>query len=146
MPCRAFPRMPRSIGGLLPLPFREGGRGVGQRGLSDFREASGQIIHDPCICQTQHAEATRGKDPVTLGIVYDLRIMHTAVHFDDQPDGVAIEIDDEAIDDLLATEMESMQPARTDVIPQSRLGRCHRVPQLPRPLALLDRMPSRHDS
>jgi hypothetical protein len=54
-------------------------------------------------------QSTGGQDATALDIVLNLLIVHRAIYFYDQAGGVAVKVHDEAINDLLAAEVKSVQ-------------------------------------
>ena len=71
----------------------------------------------------EDAEAAGGDDPVALGVVLPAFVVDRPVQFDDESGRVAGEVGDEAVDDLLAAEVEADQSVATQTLPQGRLVR-----------------------
>jgi len=68
-------------------------------------------LHHFLVSDAQKAQAASCQDAVTLGIVVGLfgLIVYWPIDLHHQPNGVTIKVNNEAIDDLLATEMETIQ-------------------------------------
>ena len=62
---------------------------------------------DLFVCDAQDVQTSCRQDLVALGVVASLFDVHGAVDFHDQPRCVAVEIDNEPVDDLLAPEVEA---------------------------------------
>ena len=54
---------------------------------------------------TQDAQATRRQNAVTLGVIALAALVRAAIYLYDQAPSMAVEVDDEAIDHLLASEV-----------------------------------------
>ena len=72
-------------------------------------------------------------------------IVDRAVYLNDQSRLVAVEVRDQAVDDLLTAEVEAVQFVRAQMLPEGCLGGRHRLPELLRPLLLRRVMPAHHD-
>jgi hypothetical protein len=56
--------------------------------------------------------------------------VYLAIHLHNYSRGVAIEVDDESIDHLLAAEVQTMQPVAAQLVPQQSLRIGHMPAQL----------------
>ena len=63
--------------------------------------------HDIVICEAHRLQAKSGKRSVTLGVIFCAIGVCASVNLDNEPRRVAIEINDEALDDLLATKPQA---------------------------------------
>jgi hypothetical protein len=72
----------------------------------DASEDARDVPQDVVVCDAEDGETTPGDDVVALPIIFELVLMNRPVDFDDEFERVAVEIGDEAIDDLLAAELE----------------------------------------
>lgn len=72
---------------------------------------------DLVIGHAQHATAPSGENTVAFFVMALLVLVDRAIDFYDQAGCVAIEVDDEAIDDLLAAEMESVESMSAQPFP-----------------------------
>ena len=61
--------------------------------------------HDLIVRKANDTEAASSKDEVACKVVIGLLFMDAAVYLNDETDGMAIEIRNEAIDHLLPTKM-----------------------------------------
>ena len=83
------------------------------------------------LVKTQDTIAPLLVEPASaLGIVLDLITMSVAIDFDDEFGGGAEEVDDEAVNGVLAAEVVGGELATAKVSPQALLCRCHVEPQL----------------
>jgi hypothetical protein len=95
----------------FPLPCREGDRGWAPRRQYQI-ETPIKIAHHLIVRQPEDAEATGGEDDIALGVVGGLGGVDRAVDLDDEARVVAVEIDDKAVDHLLAAELPPAQLVR----------------------------------
>jgi len=72
-----------------------------------------------------------------VAIFGNLRVMDSAVYFDNQASSMAIEVCDKSINHLLPTEMQIIQFVPTHFLPKHHLHRRHFPPHPPRDLVLL---------
>lgn len=80
---------------------------------------------DLFIGYAQNAVATGDENGVTLGVGLALLIMNWAVHFDDEASGGAVEINDEAENDMLASKVQVTYAMLAKMLPEDNLFRCH---------------------
>ena len=66
-----------------------------------------------------------------------LILMDTAINLNDEASSMAIEVDDEAVNDLLPSKSKTSESASTNRGPQSPLSRGHPSPKLARQIDLL---------
>ena len=76
--------------------------------------------------------AESGERRVACGVVFDLYIVNTAIDFNDDTGGMAVEVSDEAVDDLLPAEVKAGELARSQVRPQKAFRGRHFPAQFPR--------------
>src|SRR6185503_4255901 len=100
-----------------------GGRGCAR--LADLPEDVVQVVQDILIGKVKDAESATGEDLIPGFVVPALVIVDAAVNLDHEMGGVAVEVDDEPVDDLLAAEAFPVQPAASYRIPQVGLGCGH---------------------
>ena len=104
-------------------PFR--GPGVRSRRLGslttdigDMRDDTCKIVENLLVCEPHHKQPKRIQDGGTFVIVVDLVLMNCAIDLDDNPGRMAVEVDDEPLDDLLTAETKACQPLRTELLPE----------------------------
>ena len=68
----------------------------------DAREYAADVCFDLGVGETQDEQIRRGECGVARAIVFRLLVVNGAVKLDDEAGGVAVEVHDEAIYDLLA--------------------------------------------
>src|SRR5215471_14243952 len=88
----------------------------------DGGEAAANVLRDAIVGKAEDAQAASGKDAVSFAIVVDARFVYVAIDFNDEPGGMAIEISDKAVNDLLAAEMQARQATGAEIVPEARLG------------------------
>ena len=110
----AFAGVPPSLAG-------KGARGLGfarrQNPLQHTWEVAGYLV----IGESQHSQAALAHDAVALHVVALLFLMYFSIHFHDEASAVAIEVDDEPIDHLLAAEVQAVELIAAQVVPQYAL-------------------------
>jgi hypothetical protein len=79
------------------------------------------------VGEAQHLQAARKHDPIAFCVIPVLLLMDTAVDLHDDALAVAVEVHDEAIYDLLATEVETAELVAPQALPQPPLGGSHFV-------------------
>lgn len=62
---------------------------------------------------------------VTLGVVVYLLFVNPAIHFDNKRSRVAVEVHDEAVNDLLAAKLKPVQSVVPQVLPERSFFRSH---------------------
>ena len=85
-------------------------------------EGGGEVMEYVVVGDAEDAEIAGGEDVIAFGIVVGLRAVNRPVDFEDKPGGGAIEVDDEAVDDLLPAEVEAFQTMGTERGPQYAFG------------------------
>ncbi len=93
----------------------------------DSGEAALEVVKDAVVRKAEDVQAASGEDAVALGVVVGLSNVNAAVKFDNEPCGVAIEIRDEAVDDLLAAKVEAAKATGAKMVPEPRFGGRHRL-------------------
>ena len=88
----------------------------------------GQVIPDFVIRKAEDSKAATSQNILPFTVGFNLAIEDRAIDLNDQSQRVAIEIDDEAIDDLLTAKLVAIEPIGTQLLPQISLGRCHLPP------------------
>jgi hypothetical protein len=86
------------------------------------------------VRHTHHAQPMRGQQRIACGIPLALRCMHLTIHLHNQPAGVAVEVHDVPMDNLLPPKVQASQPVLAQLLPQHALRFRHLPPQLFRPL------------
>ena len=118
-----------------PLLAGEGvGGGVSPTHLDDACEDGGQVVKHLVIGDTQDSQPMRGKHRITLLVILRLLRVNTSVYFNDEPGRVAIEIYDEASNNLLTAKDESSTAQVPERIPELALRWRHLLAQFTRPL------------
>ena len=105
--------------------------------LANAGEDAWQGVQHFVVGETQDGKATPNENGVALMVGLVLILVNWPVDLDHQRERVAIEIDDEAVDDLLPTKLPPTEPIRAQFLPQSTLGGGHLATQRLRLLALL---------
>ena len=77
------------------------------------------------IGYAQDVVATGDEDGVSFSVGLALLIVYWAVHFDDEASGGAVEINDEAENDVLATKVQVIHAMLAKIFPEDGLLRCH---------------------
>lgn len=72
----------------------------------------------------------RGEEKVAPAIVVGLALVDRTVDFDDEAGSVAVNVNDEAADDLLTTEVEFLQAVAAEGLSEESLRRGHAAPRL----------------
>ena len=85
--------------------------------LKDGREHLLQLFVNLRICVAHHAQSLRSQPSAASCIALFIAIVCVAVDLDDQPRLMALEIDDEPADRLLAPELVPAQLARPQAVP-----------------------------
>ena len=70
------------------------------------------------ILETDNVETALMQHAVACLVVVGLLGMNGAINFDNQSQGVAVEVDDEAVDDLLAAKVVAIELLRTYRLPK----------------------------
>jgi hypothetical protein len=65
----------------------------------------------------QHKQTEAGKNHVSFVIRLPLHIVHRSIYLDHEAGAMAVEIDDETIDDLLTAKVQSSEPVRPQALP-----------------------------
>src|SRR5687768_6148465 len=99
--------------------------------LPDLRQNCWEIVPDFVVGEAQDMDATTQEGVGALDVVVLLVLMYGAVNFDDEPGGVAVEVGEEALDDLLPAELETVQSMAAQVLPKNALSWCHPSAELP---------------
>jgi len=110
-----------------------------------LRENARQVCFYLCVGEAQEAEAVGGEDAVSLSVVILSALVDAAVHFDREPRAVAKEVGDKAVNDLLPPEVQAVQAAGPQMLPQRPFSRRHLTPHLTRQLLLLVGVTARDD-
>ena len=119
------------MGTTCPFPFGDGGwipvvlgdgEGVG--------EHWGQRTENGVVADANDADAARGEGSLTILVVFVLHFMHVPVDLDHQRGAMAVEVGEEAVDDLLPTEVQATEPIAVQFPPQRAFGRCRRTAEL----------------
>ena len=113
----------------------------------DLGEDSGEVIRDGVVRETENPEPEPAKYIVSLAVRTDGVVVHGAIHLYDQPQCMAVEINDESRNHLLPPEPTATDLPLSQDPPKASLGECRPLAHLFRPLLLhrLDKLPS-HDS
>ena len=111
-----------------------GGKGAACCG--DTFEDGGKVMQDVVVADAEDVETASSEDAIALGIRLCLGCVDGPVHLNDQPCGGAIEVDDEAVDDLLPAKVQSIQTVTTQRGPEQPLGERHRPAQFARAFGL----------
>jgi hypothetical protein len=69
--------------------------------LRDPVEDARQVVQHLVVGHAEDTQASPGEHAITFRIVLDLLLVNGTVDFDDQTERMAVEVDDEAVDDLL---------------------------------------------
>ncbi len=85
------------------------------------------------------------KDAIPHGVLFVLCIMNAAVNLDDEMGFGTQEVNDEAINDFLATKMESREAMCAQMLPKDGFRRRHRMTQFPRALLEIPLMTRMHN-
>jgi hypothetical protein len=142
------------LGASTPLPKREGRRGlqtqrlVGRRfgfgsrrgfgsgrvyafeaGGSNLAQDGGEVVFDAVVGEAEGAAFVGLEDSVALSVVVRVESVHFAVELDGETGGVAVEVDDEAVKRLLATEVEVGKAVGAQFASESPLETSLRVAQ-----------------
>lgn len=99
---------------------------------ADASENTLSVLHNLLITNSQHIEAAGLQNPIPVGVVPDLPIVHRPIHFDGQGCGMAVKVHDKPVNDLLAAEVEAVQAIGAQRGPQALLGRRHIAAHGPR--------------
>jgi hypothetical protein len=93
-------------------------RWEGRQGLGgDAAQDAGEVVGDAGIGDAQDSDAAGEEDAVALGVVGGLLVVDPALGLDGQGGRVAVEVDDEAVDELLAAEAETVEAAGAEALP-----------------------------
>jgi hypothetical protein len=114
-----------------PLPARTLGSDSG-----NALEHESQPLHNIVVREAEYAQVTAGEDRVAGLVVASLVVVDVAVYFDHEASRFTIEVGDEPVDNLLATESQTGKPPAPEFIPQDAFRRCHVGAQLASTLAL----------
>jgi hypothetical protein len=77
------------------------------------------------VADPKNAHAMAGEDLISLTVVDLLVGVDIAIYFDHNPGGVAVEINDEPADYLLATKVEAGQAIGPKMLPENCLSLSH---------------------
>jgi len=113
-----------------------------QLGL-DPAQHGAHVVQDLVVAEAEHPDPACGERLRSHGVARPLldQVVHAAVHLHAEPRGVAVEVQDEAIERVLPAELRQPPPAQA--VPEPGLGGGHRPAELPRPDPHLLRRPAR---
>jgi hypothetical protein len=94
----------------------------------DLPHNRGQSSHHLIISKSDHPQPQRGQHLLPPFIFLFLQVVDIAIHFNNQPRPVAIEVNDESLNDLLPPKVDS-QLIRPKFLPQEFLGGSHLTAQ-----------------
>jgi hypothetical protein len=103
----------------------------------DTRQDAIEVAQDFVVAEAQHTEVAQLQGFIAPPVIFVLLVMDRAINLDNEVSTVAVEINNEAIDALLATELERPQVMAAQVLPEVLLRRGHLATQFSRPVALL---------
>jgi len=119
---------------IFTLPFREG-PGLGSATFVSnslhrlFRDPSQDhvsLVADGVVSHVKHFDAEPAQARVAAFVVFAVRVMWRAIKFDGESGGVAVEVEDEGADHLLAPEVKTAELAAANCAPEHPLrGRHH---------------------
>ena len=84
-----------------------------------------KVAKHTLVRNPEDAQPADAKDGVAFGAIPLAVLMYQTVYLHDQPGGVAVEVHDEAIDDLLPAQMQSPKFRSSQRVPQAFLSRRH---------------------
>ena len=87
------------------------------RGGQDLGKDPGQIREHATVREAQEPDAQSPQIVVALLVSFSLIVMHATVHFNGEPDRVAVEVDDEAVDHTLPAEVQPAEPVPLHLCP-----------------------------
>src|SRR5205823_6703882 len=96
----------------------------------DASNDRGQGLIDRFVRDAEHIETASGQNLIALGIVGGLLLVIRAVDLHHEPRSMAIEVHDEAVDDLLTTEEKTTGTLGTQRLPEDLLPFGHPAPHL----------------
>ena len=88
-----------------------------------------QVLIHLVVREAEDAQPHLGQNAVAVSILIHLLRMDWSINFDHQPCGVAVKIDDEAGDDLLAAEVPSFYLVGAQALPEDILLVSHMLAQ-----------------
>jgi hypothetical protein len=103
----------------------------GQQGRLNACQDAWQLALNVVVRHAQDADTTRPKDLVSRLIVPGLIQVYGPIDFHGKGSRMAVEIEDETIDDLLTAKTMSTRLSPTNSRPQDSLRRRHLGPKLP---------------
>ena len=116
-----------------PFPTREGVRGAFLAEAIDLFEDLLQLVFDLFVREADDFDPVFPDEPGAFAVVFLLSQMDAAIGFDDQCGGMAVEVCEEAADDLLAAEVPAVQTVGAQALPEHLLGPGHLPAQLLHP-------------
>jgi hypothetical protein len=102
-------------------------------GGADEAENAPEVTLDLVVRDPEHSQPSTSKDAIAFLVVVTLVLVNGTIHLDDEASGVAVEVNDEPIDDLLSAKLKSEATVCAQSVPQGAFRRCHLAPELPRP-------------
>jgi len=97
---------------------------IGTR-LAQTAEDGIEALSNVIIGKAKHAQAAQRERRVSFCILLALLLVDRAVYFDHQRSSVAVEVDDEAINDLLPAEMKVEKASSAHLLPEDPLSSGH---------------------
>ena len=94
---------------------------------------------DLIICKSNNSKTTGNQLIFPFLIIILLKLMDTAIHFNNQGVLMTIKISHISIDNLLSAKMQPIQFIRSHFLPKNAFGRCHIPTHLLRPFMHLIR-------
>lgn len=76
------------------------------------------IFKDLLLAEAQNSESKLGKCCLAIAIIFVLSLVNLSIHFDHQPGGLAVKIDDITSNDLLTAEMPAIQAVCAQACPK----------------------------
>jgi hypothetical protein len=104
------------------------------------------LLKHPLIRESQDREPSRGQDAIALPIALNGVVVYRAVHFDNEARRMTVEVNDEAVNDLLAAEVKPAEAASPYALPKLRLSPRHLLSHLACERLLLRSVAPGHDS
>jgi hypothetical protein len=102
-------------------------------GGTDKLEYPWEVVHYLFVFYAQKAQASLSHDAVARCIVICLFVVYDPIHFHDQTGGVAVEIGDESVNELLAAKVVAVQLVTPQRVPEPPFGRGHFATQFSGP-------------
>src|SRR6266511_5623633 len=104
------------------------------------------MAEDLAVLEAQDADVERTKEAVARAVTWRCREVPRTVGFDDELGLLAIEVDDERTEGLLASELRAIEAAVAKKVPEGLLGRGGRATQGARSVRLVAQQFAHQDS